>query len=301
MTLKECYRLLKVPENSSLEEIKSAYRKRAFQLHPDLNPGNPHAAREFQNLNEAYVILTQQLSGAGRAAGAGRSTSRPGAAKAPPKGPSGGASGRASGGTSGGASGQSSRDEAASRARENYDRAKGRFDWASGREKEQQQKARAAGSYRAQQDEVLHDILNDPFARRVFEDIYREIRKGGGAPHAASNSAAARPKGGGKKVSLEVGKSKLSVDLTHGVTGALRNWARRQIDAEQTMYLPAESLIPGSKVRLQISRGLSAEKRTVEFVLPPDFVVGRPVRLKGLGKRIGPWRGDLYIRLFAKI
>ena len=39
----------------------------------------------------------------------------------------------------------------------------------------------------------------------------------------------------------------------------------------------------------------------VEFTLPEDFVVGRPVRLKGLGNRIGPWRGDLYIRLYAKI
>lgn len=294
MTLKECYRLLQVAENANLEEVKSAYRKRAFELHPDLNPGRPEAARRFQMVNEAYVLLTQHVSGSGAkratgktgTGGTGAAGTASGASKAPPR---------------GGASQRAAREETVSGAQNNYERAKGRFEWAAGGARQQ---AKAAGSYQsqqAQQDEVLRDILNDPFARRVFEDIYREIRKSGGTSAKAPQAPPAAAQGGKKKLSLEVGKKKVSVDLTGGVTGALRGWARRQIDAEEVMYLPAESLVPGSKVRLQIQRGFSADKRTVEFTLPADFVVGRPVRLKGLGRRIGPWQGDLYIKLYAKI
>ena len=28
-----------------------------------------------------------------------------------------------------------------------------------------------------------------------------------------------------------------------------------------------------------------------------DFIPGKPVRLRGLGKRVGPWQGDLYLKL----
>ncbi|MFP4315165.1 MAG: molecular chaperone DnaJ, partial [Desulfovibrionales bacterium] len=37
-----------------------------------------------------------------------------------------------------------------------------------------------------------------------------------------------------------------------------------------------------------------------DLTIPTDYVPGRPIRLQGLGKRIGPWRGDLYIRLLPK-
>ena len=60
----------------------------------------------------------------------------------------------------------------------------------------------------------------------------------------------------------------------------------------------AEKSQPGRRVRLQIRRGLSGELHTVEITLPPDFAVGKPVRLRGLGKRVGPWQGDLYLTLY---
>jgi molecular chaperone DnaJ len=56
----------------------------------------------------------------------------------------------------------------------------------------------------------------------------------------------------------------------------------------------------GARIRLQIRRGLSDEITTVEVQLPQDYVTGKPVRLKGMGKRIGHWRGDLYLTLVAK-
>jgi molecular chaperone DnaJ len=39
---------------------------------------------------------------------------------------------------------------------------------------------------------------------------------------------------------------------------------------------------------------------TLEVTLPPDFAPGRPIRLKGLGRHFGPWKGDLYLHLLAK-
>ena len=61
MTLKECYRILGLPKTADLDEIKKAYRSLAFELHPDLNPGKPDASRHFQEVNEAYVLLTRTL------------------------------------------------------------------------------------------------------------------------------------------------------------------------------------------------------------------------------------------------
>ncbi|MCS6834346.1 MAG: DnaJ domain-containing protein, partial [Flammeovirgaceae bacterium] len=52
------YQLLKVSSNASEEEIKAAYRKLAFQYHPDKNPGNPQAEEYFKLVNEAYRVLS---------------------------------------------------------------------------------------------------------------------------------------------------------------------------------------------------------------------------------------------------
>ena len=57
ISLKECYEILKLEKNADLAAVKRAYRRRAFELHPDLNPGNAEASRDFQRLNEAYVAL----------------------------------------------------------------------------------------------------------------------------------------------------------------------------------------------------------------------------------------------------
>lgn len=299
MTLRECYRILQVGSGASLDEVKKAYRKLAFELHPDLNPGRSDAARRFQRLNEAYVLLSRTLD----AAGPGGNGNGTGAAGAADRESAEREAARAyeqarqrfgdmgTGGGAGGAGGAGGTGPSASSASAG-NTFTGGASTARGAGGADRSRRKAEATYQAGQDEVLQDILRDPFARRVFEDIYSQIRRDGGG-------LAARPPKK-RKLSLEWGGKALTLNLTHGIGGAVKGWLRRQIDDEQTVYLPALSIVPGARLRLQVTQGLSGEVRTVEVTLPQDYVVGRPIRLKGLGKRIGPWQGDLYLRILAK-
>lgn len=51
------YETLGVARGSSAEELKKAYRKLAFQYHPDKNPGDKKAEAKFKEINEAYDVL----------------------------------------------------------------------------------------------------------------------------------------------------------------------------------------------------------------------------------------------------
>jgi curved DNA-binding protein len=56
--MKNYYQTLGVPENAGDEDIRKAFRKLAFQYHPDKNPGHEKAAEEkFKDINEAYGVL----------------------------------------------------------------------------------------------------------------------------------------------------------------------------------------------------------------------------------------------------
>ena len=52
------YDLMGVSRSANAEDIKKAYRKRARDLHPDANPGNPDAAEQFKELSRAYAVLS---------------------------------------------------------------------------------------------------------------------------------------------------------------------------------------------------------------------------------------------------
>lgn len=56
MTLIDYYNILGLPVNSSVEEIKKAYRKKARLYHPDINP-SPEAKDLFISVTEAYEFL----------------------------------------------------------------------------------------------------------------------------------------------------------------------------------------------------------------------------------------------------
>lgn len=52
------YKILGVDKNASAEDIRKAYRKKARQYHPDLNPNNTEAHKTFQQINEANEVLS---------------------------------------------------------------------------------------------------------------------------------------------------------------------------------------------------------------------------------------------------
>ena len=56
--MKDLYKILKVEKSSSQDEIKKSYKKLAFIHHPDKNQNNKDSERNFQEISEAYQILS---------------------------------------------------------------------------------------------------------------------------------------------------------------------------------------------------------------------------------------------------
>ena len=82
---RDYYEVLGLTKGASEQEIKSAFRKKAKELHPDVNKDDPNAEEKFKEVQEAYSVLSDEnkrkmYDQYGHAAGVGN-------------GPSGGASG----------------------------------------------------------------------------------------------------------------------------------------------------------------------------------------------------------------
>lgn len=57
---RDYYDVLGVKRNASEADIKSAFRRKAKQYHPDANPENPAAEAHFKEVNEAYEVLSDE-------------------------------------------------------------------------------------------------------------------------------------------------------------------------------------------------------------------------------------------------
>src|SRR5277367_3362887 len=54
------YKILGVSKTASADEIKSAYRKLAKKLHPDVNPGRKEIEQKFKEVTAAYDLLSDE-------------------------------------------------------------------------------------------------------------------------------------------------------------------------------------------------------------------------------------------------
>ena len=255
MQLQECLAILKLDKGASLDDIKSAFRKLAFKYHPDLNNG-ADAGEKFRQINEAYVTAKGLIEAAN-----GRSTTDWAEPEEPKASPREGA-----------------------RAYKRQQPGK-----TQGKPKPKRSSRARNQKYYYKEEEVLNTILNDPFAKKVFEDIYSQIRKkqpGYKGPLELKK----------RNLNLHWGDRSLNFDFSKGIKG----WLKSQMDYEQTVHFPARHLMPGRKIRITVEQKFSGSPKTIEVTLPPDFVVGRPIRLKGLGRKLGPFTGDLLLRVLGK-
>jgi curved DNA-binding protein len=58
MDFVDYYKLLGINKTATSKDIKSAYRKLARKYHPDLNPNDKNAKKNFQQINEANEVLS---------------------------------------------------------------------------------------------------------------------------------------------------------------------------------------------------------------------------------------------------
>ena len=57
---RDYYDVLGISKSATEAEIKSAFRKKAKEFHPDLNKDNPDAAEKFKEAQEAYSVLSDE-------------------------------------------------------------------------------------------------------------------------------------------------------------------------------------------------------------------------------------------------
>jgi hypothetical protein len=57
----DCYKILGIPRDATLRQVKAAYRKLAKRHHPDACPGDPEAAARFRDITDAYTILSDPV------------------------------------------------------------------------------------------------------------------------------------------------------------------------------------------------------------------------------------------------
>ncbi|GLQ20799.1 molecular chaperone DnaJ [Algimonas porphyrae] len=60
MSKRDYYDVLGVAKTADAKQLKSAFRKKAMECHPDRHPDDPEAEARFKELNEAYGILSDE-------------------------------------------------------------------------------------------------------------------------------------------------------------------------------------------------------------------------------------------------
>jgi len=58
---RDYYEVLGIAPDASVEEIKRAYHRLAFQCHPDRHQASEEAHKKMEEINEAYAVLSDSI------------------------------------------------------------------------------------------------------------------------------------------------------------------------------------------------------------------------------------------------
>ncbi|MDQ7031556.1 MAG: DnaJ domain-containing protein [Desulfonauticus sp.] len=242
------FQILELSPQATLEDLKRNYRRLAFKYHPDLNTADPDATRKFQEINIAYVTLKQHLHS--RSASQKTQNFNKGSKK------------------------DNTTSFSRTQAKQTYARQSQQSFYRSNKREPRYSSTR--DTYRkhfyASQEEILQQILEDPFARQVFEDIFNRVQN-----------------------------KKRSTPLRYlqQIKQQIFSWWHSQLDYEHEIYIPAYKIKPGTKIKVNIGQKFGPNKQ-IELTIPPGYKPGQTIRLKKLGRKLGAWQGDLYLKIKAQ-
>jgi curved DNA-binding protein CbpA len=275
--MKDYYQILGVAENASQEEIKKAFRRLAFQYHPDKNPGNEKQAEaRFKEINEAYGVLSDtvkreqyDLARSGRFARAGYGETFRGF--------------------------QYSQEEIFRDIFSN----RGAFDDLS------RMFARAGLRF----DE---DFLRDVFfgGRGIVFDLFTSPRGVRRRYYRFGENIPPREEPYFSRIPTQRRKPSLIERVTAKAAGKIVSYGlkkafglkiqpgmERDIDLRQELALSSQEAASGCEKQISYQRGKQSQKLKVK--IPPGVVTGTKIRLRDINSE-GNRRGDLYLHIKVK-
>ncbi len=277
MNLKQCYTILGLKDDATLETLKTNYRRLAFKFHPDLNQNDPQAAQKFQQVNEAYLTLQKEL-----ADGTSKkfTTKKERAAKPRPKTtqyrtwykektrP------------------EQEQQDTKTRRQQRPFQAKKQTERPRPERKinrEKVQKERQEHFQAPRPEKIFQDLLKDPFAKKVYEDIFLKLK------NERHSGTSVRPAAGESETRKRA-----------GMVSSARAWLHKRADIWETVHVAAQKLIPGGTIQITVQHPFTGSPVYLDVRLPYDFSIGRTLRLKKKGKNLGLFKGDLYLRFLPK-
>ncbi len=263
MDLYRACSILKVSQDASEEDIKKSYRRLAFLYHPDLNPQLKDASKKFKELNEAYVFLLNFQKNKQQ------ETKKTTSYKFYQQ-----------------------------KAKKNFYETYKKYEKTRIKKDKKQHGVYSKEdkkSHTVREEEILKYILNDPFARKVFEDIFREVKKRNSSFKQDNKIFLISEK---KEKLFNISKKiKNSIRILH--PNNVKKWLKSQLDHEHIIYLEKNKICSGVKLKFQITQ-FNKKPTQIMTTIPENYSEGKAIRLKGLGKSLGPFKGDLYIKIFSK-
>jgi DnaJ-class molecular chaperone len=262
----DLYQILGVAADASADEIRRAYRARAFELHPDRHGGSPEAEEAFKDLTAAYAVL--------------------------------GDAGRRAAYDAGGAGGGSWGPQPGSGPGAQVDPSelfRGMFQDPAFRSAFEQM-AREFSSQGLRFDEAyLKKVFSGGRGPMVFGGVFfagslgslLASLMGGGAPGHVPPGSGPRQPVSGKKPGL---LSKLfgpALPRPAGDAG--------ELNVTFSLPVPEQTLAEGGRVKIVLPDG--AERRTYQVQVPPGSAAGTRLRLGGKGREGSGRRGDLLLEL----